>query len=362
MSIALPVLSQPGAERQPVQAGSPPPAPTRAHAMGVMVDSYGRVIRDLRLSITDRCNFRCVYCMEPDIRFMDRSEALTVEEIVRLARVCMSLGVEKIRITGGEPTVHPELARIISGLAALGPSDLALTTNGSLMGDGEIRSWRAAGLDRVSISIDSVRPERFSAVTRSRTPVETVFRAVEAAVRGGLNPVKLNAVVIRRVNDDEVADLAGLARRFGVEMRFIEFMPLDSAHGWDMSRVVPASEIVSRIERAYPLVPLGREGESSTSLVYRFSDGAPGRIGVIAPVSRPFCGACSRLRITADGKVRPCLFSRREWNIRRLLRDGAGDERLRRFLVDATWTKQAGHGIRSPGFAQPARPMSAIGG
>lgn len=340
---------------------TPPPAPVSA-ATGRLIDSHGRSIHDLRLSITDRCNFRCVYCMEPDVRFMERDELLSVDELVRVAGVCVSLGIHKVRITGGEPTVHPRLTEIISGLAGLGIDDLAMTTNGSLADEASLLEWKAAGLQRITISIDSIRPERFAQVTRSNTDPARILGAIAASRRVGLDPVKVNAVIVRGVNEDEVIPLAEIARDYGVEVRFIEFMPLDSAHGWDLRKVVFAAEVTDRISEVYALIELGREDPSSTSLIYRFADGAPGRIGMVAPVTRVFCGACSRLRITADGKVRPCLFSRDEWDLRPLLRGGASDPDLAQFLVDATWTKQKGHGITSPTFQQPDRPMSAIGG
>lgn len=358
MTLALTVLSP----RVARPAGAPPVAPPEARGAGRLVDSHGRTIRDLRLSITDRCNFRCVYCMEPDVRFLPARELLGVEELIRVARVCVSLGVEKIRITGGEPAVHPRLLDIIAGLAALSARDLALTTNGSIMDEATLESWRDAGLRRLTVSLDSADRARFAAVTRSRTNPADVLRGVRRAQRIGFRPVKLNAVVVRGINDDEVESLAGIAHDLGVEMRYIEFMPLDSAHAWDRARVVGADEIIERIARVHALVPLGRPEQSSTALEFAFADGSPGRIGVIAPVTRPFCGACSRLRVTADGKVRPCLFSTREWDLRLLLRRGAPDDEIADFLVDATWTKQAGHGISSTGFRQPARPMSAIGG
>jgi cyclic pyranopterin phosphate synthase len=331
-----------------------------------LIDSHGRAIRDLRLSITDRCNFRCVYCMEPDARFMPESELLSVEEMIRLAGVCVSLGVHKIRLTGGEPTVHPRLTEIIAGVAALGDIDLAITTNGALVDEERLHAWKAAGLRRVTISIDGVDPARFAAITRSRTPPSRVINAAAAAVRAGFQSTKLNAVVVRGYNDDQVVPLAGLARSLGLEMRFIEFMPLDAARAWDRSRLVPAAEILEQVNTAFPLAGRGRDEPSSTSETYAFADGAPGRIGVIAPVTNPFCGACSRLRITADGKVRPCLFSRDEWDIRPILRQGdampGGDHRIARFLADATWTKQAGHGISAADFTPPPRSMHAIGG
>jgi cyclic pyranopterin phosphate synthase len=300
--------------------------------------------------------------MDPGVRFMDRGALLGVEDFGRLARLCVGLGVQKVRITGGEPTVHPDLTAIIAAVAGPGAVDVAMTTNGSRMDPASLIAWRRAGLDRITVSVDAVTPERFESVTRSRTSPSAVFRGIADARAAGFDPVKVNAVVVRGVNEDEVVPLARTARDLGVEMRFIEFMPLDSAHAWSLNRVVPADEIVSAIHRVVPLIPLGREDPSSTSLEFAYADGAPGGVGVIAPVTRPFCGACSRLRITADGKVRPCLFSRTEWDLRPLLRAGADDDQVVRFLVDATWTKQAGHGIRSPEFIQPARTMSAIGG
>ncbi len=359
MGYALPLLDDPTTRRSPPR---PPPAPTAAIAPGRMIDSHGRTIRDLRLSLTDRCNFRCVYCLEPDARFMRRLDLLTDDEIVRVASACIRLGVEKIRLTGGEPTLHPRLTSVIARVAALGVSDLALTTNGSRLAPHELAAWRDAGLTRITVSLDSVRPDRFAAMTRSRNTPEQVIDGLRRAIDAGFAPVKINAVLMRGLNDDEIVPLAALARELSVEMRFIEFMPLDDARGWDRSLVVPAAEVLERIAQEWPLMPEGRDTDSATALNFVFADGAPGRIGLIAPVTRPFCGRCSRLRITADGKVRPCLFSTREWDLRPLLRDGATDAEIDRFLIDATWTKQAGHGIDSTGFRQPDRAMSAIGG
>jgi cyclic pyranopterin phosphate synthase len=339
-----------------------PEAPESVRGAGSLIDSHGRSIRDLRLSITDRCNFRCVYCMDPDTAMLPRAEMLSAQELVRVARVCVGLGVRKVRITGGEPTVHPGLLGIIEGVAAGGAADIAMTTNGMLVDEPKCRAWRGAGLTRLTFSLDSLDPIRFAAITRSSCTPARVVGAVEAALGAGFASVKVNAVVVRGVNDDEVAPLAGLARRLGIEMRFIEFMPLDSGRRWDRSHVVPAAEIVERIGREFPLELIGRDDPSSTALEYRFADGAPGRVGVIAPVTRPFCGACSRLRVTVDGKVRPCLFSREEWDVRPLLRGGGDDAALARFLADVTWTKQKGHGISLEGFVQPERTMSAIGG
>lgn len=330
-----------------------------------MVDSHGRIIRDLRISITDRCNFRCVYCMEPDVQFMPRDELLTEHEIVRLAVIAESLGVQKIRLTGGEPTLHPRLAGIIAGIRSATAVHIAMITNASRLTRESLRDWKQAGLARLSISIDSLRADRFARLTRSPCSLETVLAGIELALAEGLAPVKLNAVLLRGINDDEAPDFAALARSLGVEVRFIEYMPLDSAHSWDSSRWVSASETRASIERTFNLLACDDDDPSSTARTYRFADlppDSPARVGFIAPVSSPFCGACSRLRITADGKVRPCLFSNTEWDLLTSLRRGATDAQLADFLIDATWTKQPGHGISSPEFIQPARPMSAIGG
>jgi cyclic pyranopterin phosphate synthase len=341
------------------------PAPPQVRAARRMIDSHGRTIRDLRLSITDRCNFRCVYCMDPDVRFAAPGLLLTPDELVRLGAIAGSLGVTKVRLTGGEPTLHPRLTGIIAGLRAATAAEIALITNASRLTRESLAAWKAAGLARLTISIDSLRDDRFARLTRSACTPADVVAGARMALAAGLAPLKLNAVLIRGFNDDEAADLAALARSLGAEMRFIEYMPLDSAHAWDASKWVPAAETRAAIEARFPLIPAGDDEPSSTARTYRFADlpaGSAARVGFIAPVSTPFCGACSRLRITADGKVRPCLFSTTEWDIFTPLRAGATDDELADFLIDATWTKQAGHGITSPTFTQPARPMSAIGG
>ena len=339
-----------------------PEAPAHIRAGGRMMDSHGRTILDLRISITDRCNFRCVYCMEPDVQFQPRENVMTPGEIIRMARVAQSLGVRKIRLTGGEPTLHPQLTDIISGIRAVTDVEIAMISNGSLLTRQKLSAWKRAGLDRMTISIDSVRADRFARVTRSTMTPEDVLAGIEMCVAEGLTPLKLNAVLVRGQNDDEAVELARLARRFGVEMRFIEYMPLDSAHAWDRSLMVTARETREAIEEEFGLTATNMDDAHSTARTYRFTDGAPGRIGFIAPVSNPFCGACSRLRLTADGNVRPCLFSTKEWCVMTLLRNGASDTELANFLIDVTWTKLAGHNIASPQFVQPERPMSAVGG
>ncbi len=355
--LSLPILAPPS-----IAPIAPPAAPERVRRERRLIDSHGRTIRDLRISITDRCNFRCVYCMEPDVRFAPPQDLMSVEQIVRIARVAERLGVRKIRITGGEPTVHPELDEILARIGESTDVELALITNGVGLEPSRLRRWKAAGLDRVTISIDSLQPERFTRLTRSKATPQDILDGIEHVIAAGLTPLKLNAVLIRGINDDEAADLAELALRFDLEMRFIEYMPLDSGHAWNPALVVSAEETRRAIERRFPLVATGEDAPGSTAKTYRFANGRPGRIGFIAPISSPFCGACSRLRITADAKVRPCLFSTSEWDARPLLARDASDEELEDFLIDATWTKQAGHGVSTSEFRQPDRPMSAIGG
>jgi cyclic pyranopterin phosphate synthase len=345
----------------------------RAHAPGVssvaprrpdeLVDAHGRRVRELRVSVTDRCNFRCVYCMEPDARFLAGDRLLTPHEIERVARECVGLGVRKIRITGGEPTVREDLDEIIERLGAVGCVDLAMTSNGSLLTRERLRRWKRAGLGRLTLSIDAADAASFRRITRSDAgDVSGVVGAVEAAMAEGYEGTKLNAVLIRGVNEDQAAPLAGLARRLGVEVRFIEFMPLDGGMVWSRGSLVPAAEVHAAIDRVYPLVSVGREHRSSTAELYGFADGAPGRVGLIAPVTRPFCGACARLRIGADGAVRACLFGAPTGQLRDGLRSGADGAAIRREILEAVWRKQAGHGIGTSTFHRPDVAMNAIGG
>jgi len=353
--VSLPLISSNGVH-------TPPRAPDAAQRPHHLIDSHGRIIRDVRLSVTDRCNFRCVYCMDPDFRYMPKQELLSLEEYIALARVLAALGVRHLRITGGEPTLYAELDELIERLAEIGFADLSMTTNGSTMSERKAREWKRRGLHRMTLSLDSLRDDRVRSITRAQTTPQSVIDAIRIAREAGLDPIKVNAVVIRGVNDDEPADFADFAREHAIDMRLIEFMPLDSEHAWSRDRVVSAAEMHEKICARHELQRVGDDHASSTSMNFTFADGSPGRIGLIAPVTRPFCGACSRLRITADGKVRPCLFSHEEWDIRAVLRAGGNDARLRDFLIDSVWTKQAGHGISVEGFIQPARTMSAIGG
>jgi cyclic pyranopterin phosphate synthase len=326
-----------------------------------LVDTFGRVHTDLRISVTDRCNFRCSYCMPAeDMTWLPRQGILSYEEIERVARVMRGLGVTAVRLTGGEPLVRADLPVLVAKLATLGFEDLSLTTNGvglpHLAG-----ALVEAGLRRVNVSCDSLDSDRFASITR-RHALPQVLEGMDAAEAAGLAPVKVNAVLMRGVNDDEVVDFAAFARETGRPVRFIEYMPLDAAHAWERPDVVPASEIVDRIHAVFPLEPVGsRDDDPAPADRYRFADGR-GEIGVIASVTDAFCGTCNRLRLTADGALRNCLFATREWSVRDLLRAGGSDADLETLCRQAVWAKAAGHGIDDPGFAPPTRSMSQIGG
>ena len=315
--------------------------------------------------------------MDPDFRYMPKQQLLSLDEYLRVVRICLGLGIEKVRITGGEPTLYPQINELIAQLGATKPPirDLAITTNGSLLGKMPLDQWKRDGLRRITLSLDSLRDERVQAITRTASTPQSVINAIRLAHAAGFSPIKVNAVIMRGVNDDEVADFADFALEHGIDMRLIEFMPLDSSRAWDRNQVVSADEMLERIRARHELIAVEDDDPSSTSMNFTFKSeisdfesqisslkSPVARIGIIAPVTRPFCGACSRLRITADGKVRPCLFSLTEWDLKPLLREAANDQQIRDFLVDAMWTKQAGHGIGSKAFVQPQRTMSAIGG
>jgi cyclic pyranopterin phosphate synthase len=321
-------------------------------------DRFGRVHRDLRISVTDRCNLRCTYCMpEEGLQWLDRDQVLSFEEIERLARLFVErFGFDSIRLTGGEPTVRAHLPVLVGMLAEL-PVDLALTTNGVTLAlvAGDLA---AAGLHRVNVSLDSLRRGRFVELTR-RDVLERVLEGIDAALDAGLRPVKLNAVVVRGVNDDEVVDLAEFGRDRGVDVRFIEFMPLDADGGWQADQVVPAAEIVDAIGARWPVEPVVRGHEPAQR--WRYRDGA-GEIGVIPSVTDAFCGSCDRVRLTADGQLRSCLFAVEETDLRGPLRAGATDDELEALIEATIARKWAGHGITEVDFSRPRRSMSQIGG
>ena len=322
-------------------------------------DGHGRLIRDLRVSVTDRCNFRCQYCMPAEgLPWLERAEVLTFEEIERLVALFAAMGVRDLRLTGGEPLVRREFPRLASMLAPL-VDDLSVTTNGFLL-ERDAEALVRAGIDRFNVSIDSLQRDRFFEMTR-RDSLPRVLRGLEVLAQfPEAHPIKVNAVALRGFTEDEVLPFARFARSHPYEVRFIEFMPLDADHAWSLDRVLTGEEIRAAIDAVYPLEPEPRE-PSATARVYRFADGR-GRIGFINPVSEPFCGDCDRVRLTADGKLRTCLFSLRETDLRGPMRAGADDAELERVVREAVWRNELKHRVNEPGFVQPARTMSAIGG
>src|SRR6266478_5008033 len=331
---------------------------------GLLKDSYNRPIRDLRVSLTDRCNFRCFYCLphgEPPIAPKD--QMLSYEEIEYVCEIFVELGIEKIRLTGGEPMMRQDIEIIIAKLAALkskGSHDLALTTNGYFLPD-RAQGLKDAGLDRVTISLDSLKRDVFKQMTGVDV-LDRVLAGIDAAKKAGLEPIKINAVIVRGHNEDEVGDFAAFAREHDVKMRFIEFMPLDAGHEWSRADVFSGREIRERINERSPLVHVEIERGSETSSRYRFADGAPGEIGIIAPVTEPFCGACSRIRLTADGQIRTCLFSTVEHSLRDIVRAGATRSEIGDFIANVVMKKEPRHYINEPQFVAPSRSMSFIGG
>jgi len=326
-------------------------------------DSYGRAIRDLRVSVTDKCNFRCFYCLphgSPQ-ETAPKAEILSYEEIERAVSVFASLGVERVRITGGEPMLRRDIETLVSKLARVpGVKDLSLTTNAFNLSE-RAAGLKAAGLGRVTVSLDSLRRAAFHEMT-GVDMLGRVLEGVRAARRVGLTPVKVNAVIVRGYNEGEIADMAAFAREHAVVMRFIEYMPLDSGHGWSREKVVSGAEIRAAVNERFLLVARRGERGSETATRYRFADGAPGEVGIIAPVTEPFCGACSRVRLTADGQIRTCLFSKAEHSLRGLLRGGATREELADHVRAVVMQKEPRHYINETHFEQPARTMSLIGG
>jgi cyclic pyranopterin phosphate synthase len=325
-----------------------------------LLDKFGRQITDLRISITDRCNFRCVYCRSADPEnYRDHDEILSWPELDWLARIFLNLGIRKIRITGGEPLVRAGVEDYIARLHALGVEDLSMTTNGHLLAE-RCERLIEAGLRRINISLDSLDPAKFERITRTKS-FGTVMHGIDVAQKSRLTPVKVNAVLVRGINDDEVESFAEFARERGVTMRFIEFMPLDADRTWTRKQVVPAAEVYQRIHARWPLVQVAHE-RSETARKYRFADGAPGEIGLIAPVTQPFCGHCSRIRLTADGKLRTCLFSKDDHDLRGLLREGATHDDVETYIRSVVDEKEEGHRINAPDFVAPSRTMVFIGG
>jgi GTP 3',8-cyclase len=347
----------------------------------LLVDSHGRTLRDLRVSLTDRCNFRCLYCL-PETeaaqnfyrghwahlpnstpilqQWVPKTSILTFEEIERVIRLALALGIHKIRLTGGEPLLRHGVEGLVAKIARLpGLTDLAMTTNGFLFSS-KAAALREAGLQRISFSLDSLDQNNFRKIT-GRDGLAEVLHSIDLARQLGFSPVKVNAVIIRDLNDHEITALADFARERSVSLRFIEFMPLDSARAWLKEMVVPGHEILARLRQRHELRPAPVENPSATARRWEFADGK-GEIGIIAPVSEPFCGHCNRLRLTADGKVRTCLFSVQEHDLRALLRSGKTDQEVTDWLQGVVWGKEARHHIGEPDFEPPSRSMSCIGG
>ncbi|GAA0399630.1 GTP 3',8-cyclase MoaA [Streptomyces luteireticuli] len=327
----------------------------------MLMDTYGRVATDLRVSLTDRCNLRCTYCMpEEGLQWLSRQDLLTDDEIVRLVGIAVTrLGITEVRFTGGEPLLRPGLVSIVERCAALAPRPrMSLTTNGIGLAR-TARALQEAGLDRVNVSLDTLRPDVFRQLTR-RKRHQDVLDGLAAARAAGLDPVKVNTVLMPGLNDDEAPDLLAWAVDHGYELRFIEQMPLDAQHGWRREEMITAADILASLRTRFTLTP--EEGRGSAPAERWLVDGGPARVGVIASVTRPFCSACDRTRLTADGQVRTCLFATEETDLRGALRSGADDEEIARRWQRAMWGKKAGSGLDDPAFLQPRRPMSAIGG
>ena len=337
----------------PIDLSTPP-------ATGPLRDTFGRVADDLRISVTDRCNFRCTYCMPAEgLRWLPKSEILSFEELTRLLALFVRLGVRSLKVTGGEPTVRADLPMLVRMFRDVGPElDISITTNGMLL-DRLAGPLAEAGIDRATVSCDSLLRHRFAEMTR-RDALDRVLAGLRAAQAAGLTPIKINTVVIAGTNDDEVVDFAAWARDTGYDVRFIEYMPLDAEHAWERAKVVPAARILDAIDAVFPLEAASHGAEPA--MTYRFADGAPGAVGVIASVTEPFCDTCNRLRLTAEGAFRTCLFAMEETDLREPLRTGASDADLETAIRAAVWTKWSGHRINHPDFVQPERSMSMIGG
>jgi GTP 3',8-cyclase len=326
-----------------------------------LVDGHGRLIADLRVSVTDRCNFRCQYCMPAEgLPWLERDDILSFEEITRVVTLLSRMGVHDVRLTGGEPLVRRDFPRLVGMLSAIEDlRDLAITTNGFLLGRDAV-ALVAAGATRFNVSIDSLQRHRFHELTRRDSLDQVLAGLADLAAVPGVGPVKVNAVALRGFTEQEVPAFVELARTTSYQVRFIEFMPLDADHAWTQAQVLRGAELHAMIDALHPLEPLEREA-SATARVYRFADGQ-GQIGFINSVSEPFCGDCNRIRLTADGRLRTCLFSLHETDLRDPLRAGADDDELEQIIRDAVWRKELKHHIGEPGFIQPARTMSAIGG
>lgn len=339
-----------------------PPSPATSGSAGRLIDQFGRVHNNLRISVTDRCNIRCFYCMPADhVEFMKKSLLLTFEEIERVVRIGVSLGINKVRLTGGEPLVRRDLHVLVGKLVAIpGVLDVGLTTNGILLKE-QARALRDAGLSRINISLDALTAEKFEQITR-RQGFDQVIEGIHAAQEAGFDPIKVNAVAVRGMTEDEIVPFGEFARRTGVEVRFIEFMPLDADNAWEREKVLFGHEIIQRLsDSIMPLRPVTTRDKQAPATQFEFADGI-GRVGLIASVSQPFCMSCNRFRLTADGKLRNCLFSLEETDLRDLLRNAGDDQSIADAMINSIAAKKEGHEINTARFIQPDRPMYSIGG
>ncbi|MCA9108688.1 MAG: GTP 3',8-cyclase MoaA [Planctomycetaceae bacterium] len=330
--------------------------------MTPLTDTFDRVHNNLRISVTDRCNIRCFYCMPADnVQFMAKAKLLSFEEIERFVRIVQPMGINKLRLTGGEPLIRRDLPTLVAKLAAIeGIKDIGITTNGILLAE-QAQELYDAGLRRLNVSLDALNAEKFAEVTR-REGYEKVIEGIQAAKAAGFDPIKINAVSIRGVTEEEIVPFGHFARETGCEVRFIEYMPLDADAAWERDKVLFADEIIETLSKEIrPLIPVPNSDPRAPATEYDFDDGI-GRVGFIASVSKPFCMNCNRFRLTADGKIRNCLFSLEETDIRSLLRSGVADETIRQAVRDSVMAKEAGHEINMAGFVQPDRPMYSIGG
>lgn len=326
-----------------------------------LIDSFNRKITSLRIAVTDRCNLRCLYCAATGgVQFFDRAEILTFEEITRLAQIAVGLGVNKIRLTGGEPLIRKDVPKLIRKLAQIeGLIDLSLTTNGVMLKD-LAEELYLAGLRRINVSLDTLNPKKYTQLTRGDV-LTKVLAGLDAAQQCGFSPIKINVVAMRGFTEEDIPDFVRFARRKGFQVRFIEFMPLDGDDNWGIEKVIPAEEIVHLINAVQPLEPIGTTPAAASAELYRFKDGI-GEIGIVSSVSNPFCENCNRIRLTADGKLRTCLFSLEEIDLKNLMRNGASDQEIGRVIIEAVKNKERGHKINDANFVKPARSMSMIGG
>tara|TARA_Y100001970_G_scaffold258810_1_gene339101 strand:- start:36 stop:1106 length:1071 start_codon:yes stop_codon:yes gene_type:complete len=329
----------------------------------VLTDQFDRKIEDLRISITDRCNLRCFYCLEPSASFIPKRKLLSINDYTRFCSILSkNAHIQKIRITGGEPTTRKDLDLLIKNIGKMNIKDIAMTTNGTLLNKEKLKKWFDYGLNRITFSLDSLKDEKSKIITRRPYSPKTVIKAIKNAQEVGFKNIKVNTVIIKGANDDEINSFCNLSKELSIDIRFLEFMPLDEGKRWEKNSVFTANEIEQILFKRTDLSKIGRDSPSSTSEMWKFNHNTKGRIGLIAPVSRPFCGKCNRLRLTADGNIRACLFSNEEWDIFPLLKNQASDKDIIKIVYNAVYHKKKKHQIGQDDFIYPSRAMNRIGG